>query len=797
MRCAILVFCAGIVSAVFATDVPLSLSIILGFTLLVGALLFLTVMLGSHRHVQRSLALLVIFLLGLDWHLLWASAGLGERLPRELEGVTFEVEGVVVGLPERSPIAQQFQFQILRSPSGFHPRKVTLSYYGDTPIVTGQYWRLAVRLNRPHGFANPGGIDYEAWLFQQGISARGYVRESGRNELLLARQRPEYFVPEVWIHSLRYSLRVRLQRLSDELPYAGLLTALVLGDRSAISQDDWNLFGVTGSNHLFVISGLHIGLVSGFCYYLSLLLGRGLRIGRVVPAQKIAALCALAAAFSYALLAGFTLPTQRAFIMIAVLICGLFWYTRYLISFRLLFALWVVLLINPLAFTSSGFWLSFIAVAALLSFADTTPLIPHGEEFVPSLRTRLGYITSNYVKPQIIVLVALAIPLIVFTGQLSLLAPIVNIVAIPVVGFLIVPLCFAALLLSYMHEAAAAILLGAAHGSIASLIRFMEILSEWGKDSLQLQFAQAGAMQLLAMFLAAALLLLPKCVCRTTLIFPLLLPLFPLPASIASPIEANRFLRFHIMDVGQGLAVVVQTERHVLLYDSGAKLSPDFNMGSAVIVPALRAWGISRLDAVVISHGDNDHAGGLTGILQHMEVDTLIANDPHIDANREADLCDSVADWNWDGVGFRFLRSGVSFADENNSSCVLQVRFAGAGLLLPGDIERDAETALVLRYGAELKTTVMLAPHHGSLSSSSYGLLKNVRPDYVVFSAGYHNSFGHPHGKIESRFREFASRALTTSEVGMISFHFGAGEARAAASVSPDLYRERNFRYWR
>ncbi|MEX0962596.1 MAG: DNA internalization-related competence protein ComEC/Rec2 [Pseudohongiellaceae bacterium] len=762
-------------------------------SLVIAAVLWLCLALAKafscHHALQRLLLYGFLFLLGMVWHLHWASARLGERLPVELEKETLSVVGLVLGLPEQTEIAQQFQFYILSTDSGFYPRKVALNYYGDQTITPGQRWRFAVRLNRPHGFANPGGFDYEAWLFQRGISARGYVRASADNRLLGYSRGWESFSSVVWLHSLRYQLKDRLNRLAAGGQYSGLLLALVLGDRSAISQDSWNLFSATGSNHLFVISGLHIGLISGFSYFISLLFARVFRVGRIMPAQKLAAFVALVAAFFYALLAGFTLPTQRAFIMIAVFIGGVFCNASYLVSFRLLLALLIVLLLNPLAIVSSGFWLSFVAVAALVAFSSIAVPSRHLE---PSVRDRLRAIFNRFIKPQFIVLLALAIPLIFFTQQLSLLSPVVNIVAIPVVGFLIVPLCFIALLLSFLYEPIAMTLLEIAHGGLLILLNFMQVLVAWGADTVQLHVSRPSGWQLPVLILAVLIILLPKAICHRRLLLPLLLPLLPLPANMRAAPELEDFLRLHIVDVGQGLAVVVQTRAHTLLYDSGANLSPDFNIGSAVIVPVLRALDVEKLDAVVISHGDNDHAGGLRGIQPTMEIDRLISNHSRINGRTPAQLCASSDGWNWDGVAFRFLQTGLEFADENNNSCVLQLSFGDERILLPGDIEREAELELALKYGDGLRSTVLLAPHHGSLSSSSYGLLKRVRPRFVVFSSGYRNSFGHPHERVLARYGEFGTTALNTATTGMISFDFAAGQA----IVSPALFREQNLRYW-
>lgn len=803
MRCALLLICAGIASATFTTDVSfaLSLSLICSAVLLLS-LLFIE-LLKVTSFLRQLIIGLLLYSLGVCWHLSWANDRLSERLPEMLEGETLQVEGVVTGLPERSQLAQQFQFEILRAPSGFFPRKVSLNYYGGATVIPGQHWQFAVRLNRPHGFSNPGGFDYEAWLFQQGISARGYVRDSPLNRLITDPERVVGISPSALLHSTRYSLKARLERLLGDARYGGLLIALLLGDRSAISQDNWKLFSATGSNHLFVISGLHIGMISGFAFWLALFAGRLARIGRLVPAQKFAAFFALAAAFMYALLAGFSLPTQRAFIMIAVLICGLFWDTRYQISFRLLLAVFVVLLLNPLATVSSGFWLSFVAVAALLAFAGSSQASGgvSADQIEISFRERMNATAQFFIRPQLIVFIALGVPLIFFTQQLSLLAPLVNIIAIPVVGFLVVPICFVSLLLSFAHEPSASLLLSFAHGVITLLIQFMEFLVKWGGDGLQLHIALPNSWQLMALFFAVLLLLLPRGVCRRSLVLPLLFCVLPIPDRLRPQAFENNTLRLHVIDVGQGLAVIVETRSHALLYDSGANLSVDFNLGSAVVVPALRALGIRSLAAVVISHGDNDHAGGLSGVEPNIEVERLISNRADLNTQLPVELCPDSNDWSWDGVEFRFLKSGLDYSSENNNSCVLQIRFGSIGILLPGDIEREAEAQLARSYGAELASTVLLAPHHGSRSSSSYAFLKRVEPAYVVFSAGYRNSFGHPHDLVVARYEEFTTTALTTSEAGMISFEFddefNKKGARGDTIARPSEYRQRNSRYWR
>lgn len=795
MRCAILIICAGIAVGIWVVNVALILS--LAAALFISSLLvYLVASRYRWQMVSRGSIAFALFLFGVCWHLQWAAAQLSEELPLRLEGESLRVQGVVIGLPQRTRIAQQFRFEILNSSTEFSPRTVVLNYYGEQRVEAGDYWQFELRLNRPHGFANRGGFDYQAWLFQQGISARGYVRQSAANQRIDSLPIQIGLALKISIHSWRQSIKARLQvLLKEERESRGLLIALLIGDRSSISQEEWSLFTATGSNHLFVISGLHIGMVSAFFYGLTLSVVKLFKRSSSYPAQKLAACVALISAFGYTLLAGFSLPTQRAFVMIAALMLGLFFSGRLQMSSRLLLAVLVVLLLNPLAIISSGFWLSFVAVAALIAFATIgqnrvgNPSIEHSwsEWLVERFR-------SHWV-PQRVVLVALAVPLIIFTQQVSLLAPLVNVVAIPLVGFFIVPLCFLGLLLSLFSLAGGTLVLEFAHTAIMFLLESMNSLLDVGGEAFQLQITFAGLFNVTVAALASWLLLIPRGVCRRSMVVPLLFPLFPFPEP--SSVLENRFtLRVHIIDVGQGLSALVTTDSHALLFDTGASLSPEFNLGSAVVLPVIRSMGIKQLDVVVVSHGDNDHAGGLSGIMSGIAVGRLISNSEKVGGSSSATLCNEVRAWNWDGVEFRFLHTDIDYPEENNNSCVLQIRLGESSVLLPGDIERSAEFDLVRRHGQELESDVLIAPHHGSASSSSYAFLKRVKPQYAVFSAGYRNSFGHPNTAVVARYLGFGAVPLKTAETGMISFEVSDSKSENALS-HPKLYREQNNRYWR
>ena len=792
MRLALIAYCLGLMSGALVLD--LHSALIFAAVCLAGSALVFLLLARIQRHRPRLAAGCISFIVGFAWHCLWASAILQQRLPLELEGIDMQVEGVVLSLPSQKPNAQQFSFRILHGEHEFADRTVLLNYYGAVSIEPGQHWHFLLRLNRPHGFANPTSFDYEAWLFQRGISAKGYVRPSEVNRLL-----PEQSIS---LNSVRYRLRTKLLGMVEDFQFVGIILALTLGDSSRLAADDWQLINRTGTNHLFVISGLHIGLIAALCFWV----GNGLlwcfpAFATRLPRQKCAAFLALGGALTYSLLAGFSLSTQRALVMIAVFMLGSMHSRATSVSLRYWIAMALVLSLNPLAAMNAGFWLSFLAVAALLLCLNS-PRRGSEPGVAGALRQRM---MANYIKPQLAVFVALCVPLVYWTQHLALLSPLVNMVAIPVVGMLVVPLCLFALGVSFANESVALLMLATADWIMAGLFEWMRLLLEHVGSWSQFYFSAVSVPVMLAASTAAVIVLLPSAVPNRLLAIPLALPL--LWPSLPEPMAAE--LRLHILDVGQGLAVIVETRQHVLVYDTGANLSAEFNFGSAVVAPVLKRLGIERLDRIIISHADNDHAGGLTGLLAQIPANELFSSSSltgiknfsrsgipngtvKITAPLPVIACRESENWNWDGVAFRFLHPDAAKYTENNNSCVLQIHTGTHSVLLPGDIETAVERRLALRYGEGLSSSILIAPHHGSNSSSSYAFIKLVAPQFVVFSAGYRNSFRHPTARTVARYHELGAVSLNTAVTGMISFSLDADLPMPTVS----RFRERYPRYW-
>ena len=404
------------------------------------------------------------------------------------------------------------------------------------------------------------------------------------------------------------------------------------------------------------------------------------------------------------------------------------------IGFRYLLALAVVLSLNPLAAMNSGFWFSFMAVAALLLCINASPQ----SELAGNYGSVLSRIVTYALKPQLVVFAALLAPLLFWTQQVSLLSPLVSVLAIPLIGMIVVPLSLLALALSFLDASLAILLLNLVDGILGWMFGAMGWLLAWTGSWSLFQFTTSHYASLLLTALAMVILLLPGGIGNRWLALPLSLPLlWPLTGQSEVP-----ELRLHVLDVGQGLAAIIQTRDHSLVYDTGANLGEQFNIGSAVLAPVLRRLGVTQLDRIVISHGDSDHAGGLSGLLASIPTTQLISSNISVSSSQAVVPCEALDSWSWNGIEFRFLHPDSDYGSENNNSCVLQVRGRGHSLLLSGDIESAVERRLVLRYGEALNSTVLIAPHHGSDSSSSYALLKMVNPDYVVFASGYRNRFG-------------------------------------------------------
>ena len=752
MNSAIIAFLAGITLVQHWIRLP---AVTEYFTIVVLALLF--------GHWRWRLG--CVFLLASLWASIYAEWRLADRLADDREGKEVMIQGYIASLPKRQEHRMSFDFIVTRAPRGI-PTKLRLNWYAArVSIKGGQSWQMTVKLKKPHGRINPGGFDYEGWLFANHIGATGYVRPNPKPTEIEA-----VFAGQRYLAKWRQMLSDQLDRAMPQSAWAGVLKALILGSRGEIGREQWELFRKSGTVHLMVISGTHISLIAGLVFFVVRRFSAYTGLLSISP-QNAAALSAWVVALFYVALAGFSIPTQRALIMLSVGLWATAWQRDIAALQVLLIALLAVLLFDPSAVLSAGFWLSFAAVALLM--------------FVTSGRLGRASYWRESGKLHIAMAIGLAPLLIAFFQQISIVSPLANWVAVPVVALLLTPLALLAAILVMWSPALASFVLFPVDKILQYLTWLLQKMVSWPWAALScppppwygLYFAIIGSLLLLA----------PKGMPGRYLCPFFLLPLF---FGVAAKPKAGE-VWLTLLDVGQGLSAVVQTQNHVLIYDTGAKYSDQSDMGEAVILPFLRYKGINTVDRLVISHGENDHSGGAASLIAGISLATLYSSAADWAERSNGHYCKAGQSWFWDGVRFDILSPGIeAFASKNNNSCVLKLSAPQHGLLLSGDIEREAERWLVEYYGEKLASTVLIAPHHGSKTSSHRYFLDSVDPKLILIPAGYRNRFGFPHRPVLQRYRKRHIVSLISGEQGAITVKM------TRSTLTVESWRQRNKHYW-
>lgn len=774
----ILSFAVGIASLqLLSTLPPWSMGWLLPFAVL--ALLLHRRLAGAWRLIN----LLACLLAGIGWAGMLAQQRLADVLPSAWEGQDVQVSGVIAELPNEFGHGVRFSFQVDRidTPGAILPKRLALSWYRgwrdeenyELPhLLAGERWQLTVRLKQPHGNANPHAFDYEAWLFERNLRATGYVRKSADNRRLAANTPGIRYAVE----RLRQGIRDRFQASLPDSASVGILAALAVGDQQAVSGPLWRTFARTGTTHLMSISGLHVtmlaALLGGLCGWLwRRVPGLALRL----PAQQAAIVAGWLAAAAYTLLAGAGVPALRTLAMLSV--CALAMASRRHVGAwtTLALALLAVLLWDPWAVLAAGFWLSFGAVAAL--FIAGSGRLGSGDWW-----TRFGLTQWAATLG--------TLPLLLFFfQQFSLVSPLANALAIPAISFLITPLALLAALLDWYPA------LWLADWLMNWLLVVLDGLAAlplavWSPPAPAWWTVPLG-------LLGAGLLLLPRGWPGKPAALALLAPALFLP--VAQPGEGEAWLT--TLDVGQGLAVVVRTAKHSLLYDAGPYYSAESDAGQRIAVPFLRAVGVSRLDRLVITHQDSDHAGGAASVLESLPVGQLLDSLPATHwlharpaARNITQPCLRGQHWQWDGVEFTVLHPAAEdYAAQpkkaNHLSCVLRVVSGGKVMLLSSDIEAADEAAMLARAsGDELRADVVLAPHHGSKTSSTAAFIAAVGASKVIFPMGYRNRFGHPKAEVWQRWADSGAELWRSDRDGALTVRL--------PDVQIEAERAQRQRYW-
>jgi len=706
------------------------------------ALCALALALGRTRLDLRNWGCALLY--AMLWASLFGHWRLADRLDAQWENRDIRIEGYIADLPRVDQHRISFEFAVLKAAPGI-PGKIRLSWYEPFPqIKGGQSWALTVRLKAPHGRSNPGGFDYEAWLFANGIGATGYVRTNPA----AARVTSPPFSPARTLAAWR-------QRISDNLDLAmpaeaglGIVKALTIGDQQQIDRQQWRIFRSTGVIHLMVISGAHVSLIAGLVFWSAGRAAAWLGPCKLAP-TSIAAAAAWSAALLYSGLAGLTIPVQRALVMLSIALLALTWQRHSSASRTLRLALVAVTAFDPLAVVFPGFWLSFAAVACLLYLS--------GGRLAPTSAWRRA------VTLHIAMAAGLTPLLILFFQQTSLIAPIANGLAVPLIGLVVTPLALVAAALGLLSSEVAAVLLWPLGFIINGLCDALKLLATIPAANVSLPAPSflALAYALAGVAIALAPRGLPGRHWCAVLCLPLLFPMRDLPQ--------HGDFRLSVLDVGQGLSAVLETSEHVLVFDTGPRFSEQADMGESVILPYLRYREIRRIDTLIVSHADNDHSGGAASLLAEIPVDAIYSSAPLWAKPPLGRYCRAGQHWEWNGIRFIMLSPpDHPFASENDNSCVLQVNGPHFSVLFSGDIEREAETSLTSAYGSSLASTILIAPHHGSKTSSSQAFLQRIKPDWVLIPAGHANRFGFPHPTVKARYQQLGASVLITGESGAI-----------------------------
>lgn len=690
-------------------------------------------------------------LAGFAWAALHGAHALAQQLPPAWEKREVAVSGTVAELPVREERRVRFVLDVDdddRNPAPVRGRRLRLAWYDSHDMAApalraGERWRIGVRLRAPRGLRNPGGIDAEKHAVAQRIAATGYVRQPERARRLGPAQ------------GLQAWRERTSRRIAQALPggRARFVQALALGDTRGLTDTDWEVLRANGLTHLIAISGFHVGLVAGLFALLaraSWWLWPGW--GRHWPRPVAAAVFAAGGALVYAAIAGFALPTVRTLLMIAVVAAARLSRRAVPAAQTLAVAVLAVLAVDPLAVLGAGFWLSFVGVAWLLwclPRAGQSPL-------------------RDFLSAQGVATVGLLPLTAALFGQASVAGPFANLVAVPWWSLVVVPLSLLGLGAEMAWPGSGAFFWRAAAACFEASWPLFERLAQ--SPLAVWWLPEPGAAALPLAMLAAFWWLLPRGTPGKALASLLWLPLLWPDRRLPAPGEFD----VHVLDVGQGLSVVVRTAGHTLLYDAGPAVKDGFDAGERAVVPALHALGVRRLDRAVLSHGDNDHAGGWPAVSRVFRARRIEA--PAGAGIEQAGACRGGAAWEWDGVRFEYLHPPELFPYlRNESSCVLRVEGRHGAALLTGDIGEVVERRLLRDAADRLRADIALVAHHGSLTSSDPAFVAAVRPRHALVSTGHGNRFGHPKADVMARWRAVGAHASDTAREGALRAAFVSG----------------------
>ncbi|NQY03241.1 MAG: DNA internalization-related competence protein ComEC/Rec2 [Halieaceae bacterium] len=705
---------------------------------------------------------------GLGWGTIYATQRLKRTLPKDCLRERLEIAGTVSGLPQRwvtvgRPPVHSFDFEVARlEPERCQgPVKLRLNYYGERTIKAGESLQLNVRLRRPRGLANPGVVPREAWYHLNGIDALGSVSGQPLDLAHSTASAGSIHSIGAGVARLRATISEAIDQTSIHEGSAAILKALAVADRSGISPELWRLFQQLGVVHVLVVSGLHIGLVALMGLGLGAGLNRVLGLLGLAPRWLLGPALGAMSAGAYAALAGFSLPTVRALVMVWVMLAALASARMASSARALVLAVTLIVLWQPLSPISPGFWLSAGAVALLLWWSLWQP---SRQKWSTVWRTHLY-----------MCLVMMPLTAVWFSG-VSTVAALANMITVPLISIWVVPLTLIGIPLSIISQPMADLAWRLASWPLNTWLQLAQGFHWVLGQSVYINTGMGISSAMLALIVMLALLLPVGVRARALLASALV-------AVLASPNPAPSWAsRLVVLDVGQGTAVVFQEGKRAALIDTGGGDPAAITRLDAVVLPWLQREGIRELDTLVVSHADLDHSAGASALLRRLPVsrvrlgEALGAHGPLVLASgADVSRCRLGESWRWSDDTHFTVMSGVDRRlSGNDASCVIAINSHGVRFLLPGDITAGLEKSLVRYWQEDLKSEVLLASHHGSLSSSSSAWLRRVDATSVVYSAGYANAFGHPHWRVEKRVDLTGAHSVVTGEHGALEYRVGA-----------------------
>ena len=765
--------CLGSVSGILLFNFNSNISALIAFSILC-----------SLARIWGHKVLLFLAGIGMGWGFVsfWVSDALEYILPLEYEGKIIEVEGVVASIPITQNGKVRFELDVkqwvgLAEPLKHNLKKIMLSIYQNVEVYPSLTLRCSVKLKRLRNFGNKIYFDKQAWGMREKVSAVGYVTKKGCFRL----NESGYVHWTHRIEKLRYAIKEYILN-KGHLNVAPILLAITIGDTSQLSQQQWHMFQITGTIHLLIVSGLHLSIITGASYiifrFVFACLFGSIAALHAYSSIRVALLFSAIVSVCYALLTGLGIATTRALVMSLVVIACRFTYQTISISRVLIFTLLTVLFIDPLAPQSKGFWFSFLAVIALMfSFIGYSSFREKSLDQQPWLEH-----ISNWLYSQFAVFLVLMPWQMGWFSYMAPLSPLNNMLLIPVVSFVVVPLALLASL-TFLFFQQDYYLFDIALYTLEYLTQTLEILLGWG---VEVKGIKASMLIYSLATLLAFIALLPYQLSRKYYFMPFIICIPWLDTERS--VDAGEVI-VSVFDVGQGLSILVQFAHKILLYDTGVKYLSGGSAFESLVLPNKQWITKKEIDTLVVSHSDNDHAGGVDAVA--LEYPNLnIISDKYFKHIEHQEKCEHGKQWVWDGVRITLLKLQVESYESstNNQSCMIFMKTNSKRILFTGDIEREVEDLLIEDEILKGPIDLFMVPHHGSITSSSISFLEKLKPKLAVVSAGYKNRYGHPHPIVEQRYRENGIELYSTGQHGLIQWRSASGMVK--------VYRQQQSQKW-